>query len=140
MSISIEDEHAIVELYSRAIHAFDMGDQTWLDYWAEKPEFVFPGDEASGRPAMVIDTREGLAGMVTQAFAMMEGRGMHYFSNFAFDQVDGGVRVRAYLLLAVNGASMMEPAVIRQNTRIDDLVVQQEGRWLFKRRSVGATW
>ncbi len=138
MNISIQDERGILDLYSRAIHLFDKGNVAWIDCWAEEPEFKFPADEASGMPEMIINTREGLEGMVSQAFAMMEGRGLHHFTNFTFDAVDGGVRVRAYLLLVVGGANMMEPSTIRQNTRIDDLVVQADGKWLFKRRSVGA--
>jgi hypothetical protein len=140
MTLTVEDEHGIVELYSRAIHLFDQGDMGWLDFWADEPEFTFPADPDSGRPEMKINNRDGLAGMVTQAHAMMGGKGLHHFTNFTFDVIEGGVRVRAYLLLVVNGATMMEPAIIRQNTRIDDVVVKQSGKWLFKRRCVGATW
>jgi SnoaL-like domain len=138
--IAAEDERAIRELYARAIHLFDKGDVAWVDYWADEPEFVFPGDEASGFPGMTVNTREGLVGMVGQAFAMMQGRGLHHFTNFTFDAIDGGVQVRAYLMLVVNGETLAEPSTIRQNTRIDDLIVKVGDRWLFKRRSVGATW
>ncbi len=140
MAISSEDERGIRELYARAIHAFDKGDLAWLDYWADEPDFSFPGDEASGRPPMVINNRAGLSDMVRQAHAMMQGRGLHHFTSFTFDTVEGGVQVRAYIMLVVNGESMMDPAVIRQNMRIDDFVVQRGGKWLFKSRSVGATW
>jgi hypothetical protein len=137
---AIEDERAILELYARAIHLFDAGNTAWVDCWADEPEFAFPGDDAIGRPAMVLTSREQLHAMVGQAFAMTQGRGLHHFTNFTFDYVDGGVRVRGYLLLVVNGETLMEPSTIRQNTRIDDLVVQVDGKWLFKRRSVAATW
>jgi hypothetical protein len=140
MLIPIDDERAIRELYARAIHWFDAGDQRWVDCWAEEPLFTFPGDAGSGRPPMSLSSREALAGMVRQAFEMTQGRGLHHFTNFTFAAVDGGIRVRAYLMLVVNGTSRMEPAMSRQNTRIDDLVVQRDGRWLFKRRSVDATW
>jgi SnoaL-like domain len=138
--IPIDDERGILELYARAIHLFDAGDVRWVDCWANDPKFIFPGDEVSGMPGMVLDTREALAGMVGQAHTMMEGRGLHHFSNFTFETVEGGVRVKAYLMLVVNGDSLMKPAVIRQNTRIDDLVVKTGAGWLFKRRSVGAVW
>jgi hypothetical protein len=140
MPINADDERAILELYARAIHLFDAGDTAWVNCWADDLEFSFPGDEASGRPAMTLNTREMLAGMVGQAFAMTQGRGLHHFTNFTFDAVDGSVRVRAYLMLVVNGETLMEPSIIRQNTRIDDLVVKVGDQWLFKRRTVGATW
>jgi hypothetical protein len=138
--VPIEDERAILALYARAIHLFDAGDVRWVDCWAHDPEFTFAADEASGMPGVVLNSRDALSGMVGQAFAMMEGRGLHHFTNFMLEAVDGGVRVKAYLMLVVNGANLMEPAVIRQNTRIDDLVVKTGADWLFKRRSVGARW
>ncbi len=140
MTISVEDERAILQLYARAIHLFDAGNTEWIDFWAEEPEFSFPGDDSIGMPAMKLTTREQLAGMVGQAYAMTNGRGLHHFSNFAFQETRDGVHVRAYLMLVVNGDSLIEPSTIRQNTRIDDLVVRFDGKWLFKRRSIGATW
>jgi hypothetical protein len=140
MSVSVEDQSAIRDLYARAIHAFDLGSDDWLNFWADDPEFAFPGDDAIGMPAMVLNSREALHGMIGQAFAMTQGRGLHHFTNFAFDQVQDGVRVRAYLMLVVNGDNLMAPSTIRQNTRIEDLVVVKDGKWLFKRRSVGASW
>lgn len=140
MPISFEDERAILELYSRAIHFFDAGKTEWVDCWAEDAEFAFPGDKAIGMPAMVLNGREQLLGMVSQAFTVTQGRGLHYFNNLAFDAVEGGVRVRGYLMLVVNGETLIEPSAIRQNTRFDDLVVSVDGKWLFKRRSVGASW
>jgi hypothetical protein len=140
MALTMNDQYDIISLYSHAIHLFDRGDMGWLDFWADEPEFTFPADPDSGRPEMKISDREGLANMVSQAHAMMGGKGLHHFTNYTFNEVDGGVRVRAYLMLVVNGATMMEPALIRQNTRIDDIVVKQNGKWLFKRRCVGATW
>jgi hypothetical protein len=140
MPINAEDERAILALYARAIHLFDAGNIAWVDCWDDDPEFSFPGDEASGRPAMTLNTREMLTGMVGQAFAMTQGRGLHHFTNLTFEAVEGGVRVRAYLMLIVGGETLMEPSTIRQNTRIDDLVAKVEDKWLFKRRAVGAAW
>jgi SnoaL-like domain len=139
MSIPIEDERAILHLYARAIHVFDRGDPSWVDFWEEGGEFRFAGDPAAGIPEIRLNTRDMLAGMVEQAFALTQGRGLHHFSNFAFEPEGEGVRVRAYLMLMVNGETLMEPSIIRQNTRIDDLVVKTDRGWLFRSRSVGAT-
>jgi hypothetical protein len=139
-AVSSEDELGIRALYARAIHAFDVGDASWLDFWDDDPHFEFAGDEAAGRPAMVLDSREALSTMIGQFQAATQGRGLHHFTNFTFDAVDDGVRVRAYILMIVNGESPMSPASIMQNMRIDDLVVLRDDRWLFKRRSVGASW
>jgi molybdopterin biosynthesis enzyme len=140
MTISFEDERAIQELYARAIQAFDAGSLDWLDFWADDPEFAFPGNPSSGMPAMKLTTRDALAGMIGQAHAMTQGRGLHHFTNFTFDQIGDEVRVRGYLILVVSEENLMAPSTIRQNTRIEDHVVQVGDKWLFKRRSVGATW
>jgi hypothetical protein len=140
MMIDAEDERGIRALYARAIHAFDAGSEQWLDFWDDDPVFVFGGDPAAGMPEMRLTDRAALAAMIGQFKAMTVGRGLHHFTNFAFDAVPEGVRVRAYLMLVVNGETLIEPSVIRQNSRIEDVVVKRGDRWLFRHRRVGATW
>lgn len=140
MPVPMETDLAIRELYGRAVQLFDRADAAWVECWAKDPEFAFPADPAAGRPGFSLTSHEQLAGMVVQANQMMEHRGLHHFTNLTFDQVDDGVQVRGYLLLVKTGAGPMEPGLVMQNTRIDDLVVQEDGQWKFKRRTVGALW
>jgi hypothetical protein len=140
MNISVEDNLAIMDLYSRAIHWFDAADERWLDCWADDPVFAVKPDPETGFPGMQLTSREQLAGMIAQASQMMGGRGLHHFTNFAFAYEGDGVRVKAYLLLVESGKTMMEPGAIRQNMRVDDFVVKTHKGWLFKRRSVGNRW
>jgi hypothetical protein len=140
MAVSIEDNLAIRDLYARAIHWFDTADMRWLDCWAEDPVFAVKADPASSFPGMELKGREQLKGMIAQASQMMGGRGLHHFTNFAFDYEGENVRVRAYLLLVESGKTMMEPGAIRQNMRVDDLVVKTPDGWRFKRRAVGNSW
>jgi predicted RNA-binding protein with TRAM domain len=141
MAVTIETDLAIRELYARAIQLFDKADQAWVDCRTDAPEFYFPADPASGRPEMTLNSREMLSGMVVQANAMMEGKGLHHLTNLTFDDVgDGTVRVKGYLLFVKSGSGPTDPSVIIQNSRFDDLVIQVDGAWKFKRRSVGALW
>jgi hypothetical protein len=140
MPIAVEDDLAIRDLYARAIHLFDANDAGWLDFWTADGVFTMDPMPDVGFPGMNLDTREALAGMIAQANTMLQGRGLHHFTNFAFEAVDGGVQVRAYLMLVVNGETPMQPAAIQQNMRIDDLVVKTDEGWKFKRRTVGAVW
>jgi SnoaL-like domain len=140
MPIAVEDDLAIRELYARAIHLFDANDEAWLDCWADDGVFAMDPMPDVGFPGMKLDTREALAGMIAQANMMMQGRGLHHFSNFTFENIEGAVRVKAYLMLVVNAETPMQPATIQQNMRIDDLVVNIDGGWKFKRRTVGPVW
>jgi hypothetical protein len=140
MSISVEDNLAIMDLYARAIHWFDAADERWLDCWADAPLFVVKADPNSGFPGMELSSRDQLAGMIAQADQMMGGRGLHHFTNFAFDYEGDGVRVKAYLLLVESGKSMMDTGSIRQNMRVDDFVVKTADGWRFKHRAVGNRW
>jgi hypothetical protein len=140
VTISIEDHFAIQDLYSRAIHLFDAGDTGWLDCWADDPVFAVKPDPENSFPGMELKGREQLAGMIAQAHQMMGGRGLHHFTNFAFDYEGDGVRVKAYLLLVESGKTIMEPGAIRQNMRVDDFVVKKDDGWRFKHRAVGNSW
>ena len=140
MTIDLPDDFAIRDLYARAVQLFDRGDTAWVDCWADDPEFHFPPDPAANFPGMTLTSREGLTGMVGQAHAMMEGRGLHHFTNLTIDAVDGGARVRGYLLLVKTGSGPASPSQVMQNTRIEDLVVKAGDDWKFKRRSVRSIW
>jgi hypothetical protein len=140
MGISIEDNLAIRDLYARAIHMFDAGDEHWLDCWADEPVFRVKPDPETQFPGIELTSRDQLAGMLAQAKQMMGGRGLHHFSNFAFAYEGDAVRVRAYLILVESGKTMMEPGSIRQNMRVDDVVIKTDAGWRFKHRSVGNSW
>jgi hypothetical protein len=140
VAVSIEDNLAIRDLYARAIHLFDAGDLKWLDCWAEAPVFEVMPDLETQFPGFKLANREQLSGMIAQAAQMMGGRGLHHFTNFAFDYEGEGVRVKAYLLLVESGKAMTDPGVIRQNMRVNDLVVKADGSWRFKHRTVGNSW
>ncbi|RVT42338.1 nuclear transport factor 2 family protein [Sphingobium algorifonticola] len=140
MPIAYADDAAIRDLYARAVQTFDRGDISWVDYWADEPEFFFPPDPATGFPGMTLNSREALTGMVQQAYGMMEGRGLHHFTNLTIDEIDEGARVRGYLLLVKSGTGPDNPSQVMQNTRIEDIVILTEAGWKFRRRSVGSIW
>jgi SnoaL-like domain len=140
VGIRIEDDLAVRELYARAIHLFDSDDEAWLDCWADNPKFHFPPDPSAGFLGMTLESRGELTTMLHGANTMSEHKALHHFTNLTFDYVDAGVRVRGYLLLVKSGGGQHNPAVIMQNSRIDDLVVNTERGWRFKHRSVGSIW
>jgi hypothetical protein len=140
VTISIEDNLQIQDLYARAIHLFDAGDIRWLDCWTDEIVFKVKPDPETQFPGIELISREQLSGMIAQADQMMGGRGLHHFTNFAFDYEGDGVRVKAYLLLVESGKTMMDPGSIRQNMRVDDFVVKTADGWRFKHRAVGNSW
>jgi hypothetical protein len=140
MAVSIEDDLGVRDLYARAVQLFDAGDTAWVQCWADEPMFVFPANEAINFPGITLRSHEELTGMVKQAQQMMEGRGLHHFTNLTFDYADEGVRVRGYLLMVKSGTGPADPSAIMQNSRIEDLVVKTASGWRFKARSVGAIW
>jgi uncharacterized protein (TIGR02246 family) len=129
LNLSTDDYIAIQQLYARYAFSVDLRDvDGWLASWTEDGALVTTsGKRISGR-------NERRALMETYTSDSNE-RGYHWVGNIVIAPTDGGAAGKCYLMhvFAPDG-----PAEIRYAYYYEDELVKQDGRWLFRLRTIHA--
>ena len=126
--ISLEDRTRIIDLCSIYNYTVDQADgEGWADTFTADGVFAGPAGQAEGRDNLV-----AFCGQLAEAFP----GGMHFTDNHLFeidpDDADT-VRHKCFLDFKVPQA---DGSISSTLLGYEDVVVRQDGRWLFQRRDV----
>ena len=124
-AISLEDRFAIIDLCSVYNYTVDQGDgPAWADTFTHDGIFAGPAGHAEGRDALIafaIGLAEQFPG------------GMHFTDNHLFDVVGEEVHHKCFLDFKIPST---DGSVATMLLGYEDVIVQHEGEWRFRRRDV----
>lgn len=124
-NISLEDRAEIIDLCSRYNYTVDQADGAG---WAD----TFTGDGVFHGPAGHAEGREALIAFCAQLAAAFPG-GMHFTDNHLFELDGDTCRHKCFLDFKVPSA---DGGVSSTLLGYEDIIVKQDGAWLFQRRDV----
>jgi hypothetical protein len=125
VTISLEDRFAIIDLCSVYNYTVDQADgEGWAATFTEDGIFNGPAGQAEGRDALV-----AFCGQLAEQFP----GGMHFTDNHLFE-IDGDTcQHKCFLDFKVPSPDGSVASVL---LGYEDVVVKQDGEWLFQRRDV----
>lgn len=127
MTLSVEDQLAIQQLYARYNHAIDFGKaEAWADCFT--PDGIF-NSSASGESK----GHEELVGFATTFSQRLTAR--HWTNNLVLEAAGDGARGTCYLQL-LTPAAKEKPAAILATGVYDDRLTKTAGGWKFTSRNV----
>ena len=130
MSLSIEDQLAIQQLYARYNHLIDSGQG---DAWAAT--FTADGVFSSGASGTFTGT-EQLAGFGNGFAKQLKAR--HWTNNLLVEESTGGAKGSCYLILLRLTPGERPPAGILVTAIYNDELRKVSGEWRFSGRAVTA--
>lgn len=127
MSLATEDYIAIQQLYARYAFNVDLHElEPWLSNWTEDGALV----TTAGKSVRGQEERRAL---FESNMRNPDETGYHWVSNLVIEPTEYGASGRCYLmhLFAPDG-----PAKLRYAFYYQDELVKQDGRWLFRLRTL----
>jgi uncharacterized protein (TIGR02246 family) len=142
LELSVEDHIAIQQLYARYTTTYDMRDlDGYLACWTEDGELVLPpGWEELGVHTGNPTGHDGIR-KSTEYFFGWRSKGYHWNTSIVIEPSDLGARGSCYLMHVRQTEPPLDPnghCQVRMALHYKDELVKQDGKWLFRRRTIHA--
>jgi hypothetical protein len=142
LQLSTDDYIAIQQLYARYTTTYDLRDlDGYLECWTEDGELMLPtGWEALGVHTGNPKGHDGIR-KSTEYFMSRRTRGYHWNASIVVEPTEYGASGTCYLMHVTATDPPIDPngmCQIRYALHYSDELVKQEGRWLFRRRTINA--
>jgi uncharacterized protein (TIGR02246 family) len=135
VKLAADDYIAIQQLYARYASAVDLGDvEGWLANWTEDGALVTTtGWAAEGRDA--------LRSMAEAQVSNVDEKGYHWTANLVIEPTEYGASGQCYLMHVFIADDVLTEqgrpqAQLRYALHYRDELIEQDGRWLFRRRTL----
>jgi hypothetical protein len=134
-TLSLEDHIAIQQLYARYAISFDLRDkETWLACYTEDGSLEWgPGGESIGWPPGATTGQAALRALADRSMSLPDRLGYHWNANLWVQPTDAGAHGQCYLMFLRSPTGLGELYIA---THYSDELVQRDGEWLFRRRTI----